>query len=63
MDGNIRTDLWSFGISLVKIAVSNSPIHNCLTDLKLLAGDINNDPSLLLQEGFSKELCLFIREW
>jgi mitogen-activated protein kinase kinase 7 len=46
------------------MATGNSPYRDCQTDFEVLARVVRDDPPLLSQsQGFSPELCSFVRDW
>nr|CAG4638542.1 EOG090X08J3 [Cyclestheria hislopi] len=62
-DYDIRADVWSLGITLVELATGQSPYRDCQTDFEVLARVVRDDPPLLSQsQGFSYELCSFIKD-
>ena len=62
-DYDIRVDVLSLGITLVELATGQSPYRDCQTDFEVLARVVRDDPPLLSSfQGFSAELCSFVKD-
>ncbi|KAI2810917.1 Dual specificity mitogen-activated protein kinase kinase 7 [Blomia tropicalis] len=59
---DIRSDVWSLGITLVEIATGQFPYQNWNSDFELLSKVIQDDPPLLpTSGGFTPNFCSFIK--
>ncbi|VDP17662.1 unnamed protein product [Soboliphyme baturini] len=58
---DIRSDVWSLGISLVELATGRFPYESCSTDFELCTRILQDPPpKLSTSDGFSQEFCNFV---
>ena len=61
---DIRSDVWSLGITLVEIATGQYPYQNWNSDFELLSKVIQEDPPTLPENaGFSEDFINFVKLW
>ena len=57
---DIRSDVWSFGISMIEISTGIFPYNTWVTPFDQLKQVVQNDPPSLPQGQFSPTYCEFL---
>lgn len=60
---DIRSDVWSFGISLIELATGKFPYKSWGTPFEQLKQVVTDEPPKLPQGQFSQEFDDFITKW
>lgn len=61
---DIRSDVWSLGISLVEICVGHFPYVGWKTVFDQLQSVVHGDPPYLTaNDNYSVDLCNFVNQW
>ena len=60
---DIRSDVWSFGISMIELATGNFPYITWKTPFEQLKQVVKEDPPKLPEGEFSTEFYDFIVQW
>ena len=59
---DIRSDVWSFGISMIEISTGKFPYDTWVTPFDQLKQVVNDDPPSLPQGKFSATYCEFLNQ-